>query len=256
MILNLNTLDNMKLIDYLNVIDKFLKEYLVSSHQEGYVLGVSGGVDSSLTAALVKKAVGKDKLLCVLIPIESRKEDLEDGLKLVHDLDLNYVIIDGNKQYQAYIDEFKKNNIELDASTKGNLKARIRMSILYALAQARRSLVVGTDNRDERYVGYFTKFGDGGVDLLPIAKLTKHEVVEAAKIMGIDSHLADRVPSAGLFEGQTDEKEMGIKYVDLDNFLLGKEIDESSKSRIEHLHNISEHKRNEIPEPEDFIREK
>jgi NAD+ synthase len=132
---------------------------------------------------------------------------------------------------------------------------RLRISALYALAQNKHGLVIGTDNADERYVGYFTKYGDGGVDLLPIAHLVKREVVEAAKILGVPDFLADRVPSAGLFEGQTDETEMGVSYQDLDDYLIGKDINETSKKRIQHLHNISEHKRNEIPTPESFVRE-
>ena len=129
------------------------------------------------------------------------------------------------------------------------------MTILYAYAQKVGGLVIGTDNKDERYTGYFTKYGDGGVDLLPIVHLLKREVVEACKIYGISDRLAERVPTAGLFEGQTDETEMGVKYEDLDNYLLGKEIDQKSKERIEHLHRISEHKRAPLPTPINFDRD-
>ena len=130
----------------------------------------------------------------------------------------------------------------------------MRMVALFAYAQEHRGLVLGTDNADERYVGYFTKYGDGAADVLPIVHLTKNEVRQASKLYGISDDLADRVASAGLFEGQTDEGEMGIKYDDLDNFLLGKEIDPKAKERIEYLHRISEHKRNPIPKPEEFKR--
>ena len=103
--------------------------------------------------------------------------------------------------------------------------------------------------------GYFTKYGDGAADVLPIVHLTKGEVVEASKILGIPNELAERVPSAGLFEGQTDEKEMGISYRDLDHYLLGGKVDEEVRQRIEYLHRISEHKRVPIPTPEEFIRD-
>ena len=129
------------------------------------------------------------------------------------------------------------------------------MTILYAYAQKMSGLVVGTDNMDERYTGYFTKYGDGAADVLPIVYLTKGEVVKACKLYGIRDSLAERTPTAGLFEGQTDETEMGVKYADLDKYLLGGQIDEKSVQRIEHLHRISEHKRNPIPTPEEFIRE-
>ena len=128
------------------------------------------------------------------------------------------------------------------------------MVTVYAYAQAHRGLVLGTDNAGERYTGYFTKFGDGGVDLLPIANLLKREVVEACLLLGIPEDLAKRVPSAGLYQGQTDEKEMGITYQDLDDYLLGKEVPEEAKERIERLHRISEHKRKEAPSPEEYIR--
>ena len=246
----------MELKEYLKEIEKFLKDYLNETHQDGYVLGISGGVDSSLCAALAKNAVGKDKLLCLIIPIASLKADEEDALLLAKELDLNYKVVDATNIFNAYVKDLKKLGEEFDKSTLGNLKARIRMSILYAFAQKNRYLVIGTDNADERYTGYFTKHGDGAADTLPIAHLLKSEVVAASKLLGISDYLADRVPSAGLFEGQTDELEMGVSYRDLDAFLLGKDIDEATKKRIIHLHAISEHKRNEIPTPKQFERDK
>ena len=244
----------MDLRSYLAYIEKFLKEYLENNHMDTYVLGISGGVDSSLCAALARNAVGKDRLHCLILPINSIKEDEEDALTLVKDLDLKYDIIDASEAFDSYVKEFARNGIELDRSTLGNLKARMRMSILYAIAQKERGLVIGTDNADERCVGYFTKYGDGACDILPIAHLVKAEVVEASKILGIRSSLAERVPSAGLYEGQTDEKEMGVTYQDLDAYVLGKEVNETAKKRIQYLEKISEHKRNPIPTPEAFDR--
>ena len=245
----------MKLKDYLKVIEKFVKDYLETTHQKQYVLGLSGGVDSSLVAAITKAAVGKDKLTCIMMPIDSHPDDLNDAIDLANQLDLNYIVIDGSKSFHETLKRFEELGIELDRGTQANLKVRIRMTILYAYAQKVGGLVIGTDNKDERYTGYFTKYGDGGVDLLPIVHLVKSEVVEACKIYGISDRLAERTPSAGLFEGQTDEKEMGVTYKDLDKYLLGGDIDESSKARIEHLHRISEHKRVDIPTPEEFIRD-
>ena len=245
----------MELREYLKVIEKFVKDYLEETHMKHYVLGLSGGVDSSLVAAITKNAVGKDKLTCIMIPIDSNPSDLEDALELAKSLDLNYLIIDGSKSFHETVNQFKEQGIELDRGTLANLKVRIRMTILYAYAQKMSGLVLGTDNADERYTGYFTKYGDGGVDLLPIVYLLKREVVEACKIYGISDRLAERTPSAGLFEGQTDETEMGVKYEDLDNYLLGKEIDSKSKERIDHLHRISEHKRAPIPTPIEFKRD-
>ena len=245
----------MDLRSYLKDIEKFLKEYLENNHMGTYVLGISGGVDSSLCAALARNAVGKDRLHCLILPINSSKEDEEDALTLVKDLDLKYDIIDASEAFNNYVKEFNKKGFELDRSTLGNLKARMRMSILYAVAQKERGLVIGTDNADERCVGYFTKYGDGACDILPIAHLVKAEVVEASKILGIRTSLAERVPTAGLYEGQTDEKEMGVSYKDLDAYVLGKEVNETAKKRIQYLERISEHKRNPIPMPEPFNRD-
>ena len=245
----------MELKNYLKDIEKFLKNYLDNNGMNCYVLGVSGGVDSSLCAALARNAVGREKLHCLIIPIDSAKEDVDDALTLVKDLDLKYDIIDASETFHSYVRDFKKNGIELDRSTLGNLKARMRMSILYAIAQKERGLVIGTDNADERCVGYFTKYGDGACDILPIAHLVKAEVVEASKILGIRTSLAERVPTAGLYEGQTDEKEMGVSYKDLDAYVLGKEVNETAKKRIQYLEKISEHKRNPIPMPEEFKRD-
>lgn len=245
----------MKLEQYLKVIEKFVRDYLDKSHCKQYVLGLSGGVDSSLVAAITKAAVGKEKLTCIMIPIESHPSDLEDAMELASQLDLNYLVIDGTTSYRETVNRFLEQGIELDRATLSNLKVRIRMTILYAYAQKVGGLVIGTDNKDERYTGYFTKYGDGAVDLLPIVHLVKSEVVEGCKIYGISDRLAERTPSAGLFEGQTDETEMGVKYSDLDKYLLGGEIDSKSKERIEHLHRISEHKRIPIPTPEEFDRD-
>ena len=245
----------MKLEQYLLEIEQFIKDYLLTSHMDGYVLGLSGGVDSSLVAALTKNAVGKEKLMCIMMPIDSNPADLNDAKKVAEALDLNYLVIDGSASFHETVKRFEEQGITLDTATKSNLKVRIRMTILYAYGQAHRSLVLGTDNMDERYTGYFTKYGDGAADLLPICYLNKQEVVEAAKLKGVPSFLAERTPSAGLFEGQTDEKEMGVSYKDLDDFLLGKEIDAKAKERIEYLHRISEHKRSPIPCPKEYERD-
>ena len=242
----------MELKEYLLEIERFLKEYLEQSHCKGYVLGLSGGVDSSLVAAIARKAVGKDKLYCYAIDIESNKTDILDAKKVAEELDLNLEVINLTETYHSYLKDLGgKDFIRL---TKSNLKVRMRMVALFAYAQEHSSLVLGTDNMDERYVGYFTKYGDGAADLLPIVYLTKGEVREAAKLYGLSQVLADRVPTAGLFEGQTDEGEMGISYKDLDDFLLGKKVDKSIEERIQYLHKISEHKRKDIPSPKEFIR--
>ena len=250
-----NITADMKLEKYLDVICKFMADYLTKTGAEGYVLGLSGGVDSSLVAALAKKAVGKEKITCIMMPIDSNPMDLTDAVELANTLGLNFKIIDASDTFHQLVDSFKSQNIALDNASLANLKVRIRMSMLYAYAQSKHLLVLGTDNADERYTGYFTKWGDGACDLLPIVHLVKGEVVKASKILGVPTRLAERVPSAGLFEGQTDEKEMGVSYADLDNYLLGKKVDENVINRIEHLHQVSEHKRKPIPTAPKFNRD-
>ena len=185
----------MTLEAYLKEIEQFLKEYLEKAHCNKYILGISGGVDSSLCAALAKNAVGKDNLLCLILPIENQKADEDDALLLAKELDLNYLTVDGTEIFNSYVNAAKKLGVTFDRGTLGNLKARIRMSILYAFAQKNNGLVIGTDNADEIYTGYFTKHGDGASDILPIAHLLKSEVVQASKLLGISDYLAERVRS-------------------------------------------------------------
>ena len=243
----------MKLNEYLKQIESFLKDYLESTKLDSYVLGLSGGIDSSLVGAIARHAVGKDKLFCYAIDVESDPKDIEDAKKVAKELDLNLEVINLTETYHNYLKQINGDNFS--RLTKSNLKVRMRMVALFAYAQEHRGLVLGTDNADERYVGYFTKYGDGAVDILPISQLVKEEVREAAKLYGLSSPLVNRVPTAGLFKGQTDELEMGVTYKDLDAYLLGKEIDLKAKERIEYLHKISEHKRIPIPEMKPFKRD-
>lgn len=245
----------MKLKEYILVIERFLKNYIKKSKMDTYILGLSGGVDSSLTAALIKEAVGKEKLMCLMMPINSNPNDLTDAMKLANALDINYKVIDASDIYKSYLDVMNKTGIILSRDTLSNLKARIRMCILYAYAQEHRGLVVGTDNKDERFTGYFTKHGDGACDILPIARLLKEEVVEASKMLGVPKELAERVPTAGLFEGQTDEAQMGIKYKDLDAYLKGKPVKKEVEERILYLNRISAHKLKPAPMPKEFDRD-
>ena len=122
-----NTIVNMELKTYLAKVEQFLKDYLETSHQDCYVLGLSGGVDSSLVAALAKNAVGKDKLMCIMMPIDSHPSDLEDAIKVAKALDLRYIVMDGSKSFHETVDEFARQGVTLDKMSLSNLKVRIRM---------------------------------------------------------------------------------------------------------------------------------
>ena len=245
----------MKLAEYLDEIEKFLRQYLIDSHAKGYVLGVSGGIDSALVAALSVKAVGKEKIFCLLMPIDSNPNDVTDGVALCKKFEIDYQIIDLSEAYHSLIAEYDITSDEAGKLALNNTKVRLRMVTLYAYAQSRESLVLGTDNADEIHVGYFTKYGDGAADLVPIAELTKGEVFQASKLLGVPESILNRVPTAGLFTGQTDESELGVSYEELDRYLLGLKVDEKVQKRIAYLHTISQHKRDPIPRPKKFIRD-
>lgn len=243
----------MKLNDYLNVIIKFLKDYLKKSHASGYTLGLSGGIDSALCLALLLKAVKKNQIHVVIMPIESHPHDQRDAINLCNKFKIKYDVINLTSAYNKLLKDIEIIH-PLNKLAASNIKVRLRMTTLYAIAQRENSLVVGTDNLDERYVGYFTKFGDGACDVLPIAKLTKSEVYAASKLLGVTRTIINRPPSAGLFINQRDEVDLGVSYEVLDKYLMGKKVSPKDEARIKHLHKISEHKRKSIPEPKGFKR--
>lgn len=245
----------MKLEEYLKVIEKWLKDMLDTTHMDGYVLGVSGGIDSAVVALLAKRSVG-DKLFCVILPCYSDPKDSIDAKELLETHNIPYVEIDLSSTYYSIMNEIKsKYGEDISHLASINTKVRLRMVTLYTIAQSRNSLVLGTDNWDESYTGYFTKYGDGGVDLLPIVNLTKGEVFEAGRILGVNESIMKRKPSAGLYANQTDETEMGVTYDELDRYLLGEKIDDEKVKRIEHLHRVSAHKREPLPRPSEYKRD-
>lgn len=247
--------DIMKLVDYAETeIIPFLRDMLEKTHAKGYVLGLSGGIDSALVSLLAVKAVGKDKVFHLILPCASKTtKDVDDAVEFAKKFDLTYKIVNLTSTFDSFIQE----NKELTGMSVANVKVRLRMVTLYAYSQQLNYLVLGTDNWDENYTGYFTKHGDGACDLLPIVELTKSEVFALSRHYGCTETILNRAPSASLWEGQTDETEMGITYDELDSYLLhGKEnLSEKTIQRIEHLHQVSEHKRNLAPRPNKYIRD-
>lgn len=234
---------------------QWLRDKVTESKTQGLVVGISGGLDSAVVAFLIKKALPKDSL-GVVMPCESSNEDLKDAGKLINACGIDSMEIDLASAYRNIADKifgyFKESEGIDDDNLKmagANLKARLRMGALYTVANGKNYLVVGTDNAAETYVGYFTKYGDGGVDLQPIAHLTKREVREWASVLGIPKEIIKKVPSAGLWEGQTDEGEMGTTYDMVDDLLEGKDIPEKDRLIIERLHRVSQHKRQLPPNP-------
>lgn len=212
-------------------IEKFLAEKLRKVGAKGFVLGVSGGIDSAVVVRLCVRAVGADRVLGVMMPEkDSPKEDLTDAKELC-DLDgVPNRVVDISEPVAAFKKAVGGNVNRLSLA---NIKARCRMVVLYHFANTDKRLVAGTSNKSEMLMGYFTKYGDGGADLEPIGDIYKTEVRELAKQLSIPDKIIKKAPSAGLWRGQTDEGEMGITYDRLDAILLGIELGLSEKEIAE-----------------------
>jgi len=205
----------------LETITEFIRAQVNDCGAHGVVVGLSGGIDSAVVTKLCVDALGSEKVLNVFLPSPTTpKQDLEDVRQMSKAWGTTLLVYDIGELLTTY------NKIMPGSERKevaGNLMARIRMTVLYAHANMEGRLVMGTGNKSELLMGYFTKYGDGGVDLLPIGDLYKTEVRELARIIGVPEKIIEKEPSAGLWEGQTDESEMGIAYDDLDLVLSGLE---------------------------------
>lgn len=225
----------------------FIREHILDKGLKGAVVGISGGIDSAVTAALCVRALGRENVIGIWLPAYSLDIHAEDAQKLADAIGLDLVTIPVHTAFDAITAEINK-VLPIDDKTKGNTKARLRMTALYAVANQKGYLVVDTCNRSEIYVGYMTKGGDGLADINPVASLTKHEVRILAQHLGVPVSIITKPPSADLWEGQTDEQEMGFSYEDLDRLLITGETSPAAQERIEYLHRISEHKRRPMPE--------
>jgi NAD+ synthase len=248
----------MELKKYLDEIVTFLKEYKEQAHADGYILGVSGGIDSAVCAFLIKKACG-DNCLGLILPCYSQEEDAFDAALVCQAANLDFKTVSLNETYdeiyKSIISSFKVENSSSKVEMAlANTKVRLRMTTLYAVGQMKNYLVVGTDNMGEHYTGYFTKHGDGACDVLPLVQLTKGEVFEAGRILGVPERVLNRRPTAGLIANTYDEDELGVSYPELDAFLLGNPIDPKKEERIAILHRNSEHKRKPAATPKEFKR--
>ena len=210
-------------------IVEFVQNKVSEANADGLVVGLSGGIDSTLAAFLACEAVGKENVFGIVMPSTTTPtEDKLHGTAIAQLLGINYKEI----AIDSILNEFLSvTQLEEDKLSIGNLKARIRMSIIYFYANSKNYLVCGTGNKSEISIGYFTKYGDGACDIEPIGDLYKTDVFELAKYLGVPQEIIDKPPRAGLWNNQTDEDEIGMTYKLLDKILyqfIEKEIDADS----------------------------
>ena len=218
----------------------FIENYVKEAGTKGAVIGISGGIDSAVVAALAVKALGNKRVLGLILPCESNEEDMKDAINFTKKLGIDYKVIDLTNTYKEFLRDNKENN-QCNLSFC-NIKPRLRMTTLYFQASLYNYLVLGTSNRSELVTGYLTKYGDGGVDIEPIADLLKNEVYQMAYLLDIPKEIIEKKPTADLMPNQTDEGEMGFTYEELDRFILTGEASDTTKNKIMKLYNRSRHK--------------
>lgn len=238
------------------VISSWLKERAKAAGANGFVFGLSGGIDSAVVARLCQMAA-PDHVLGVMMPCYSQPQDEQDALLVAKAFNIEVVRADLSRAFDALAgtldDALKAEQPKIAVNVvdikqrlpRANIKPRLRMTSLYYIANAMNYMVAGTGNRSEITLGYYTKYGDGGVDVLPIGGLLKSEVRALAREIGVPEPVITKPPTAGLWPGQTDEAEMGFTYEMLEQYLTqgASAVPESVAKRIEQLNRVSDHKR-------------
>ena len=220
----------------------FICDLVASAGVNGIVFGNSGGKDCALVGILCKAAC--DNTVGVLMPCASSQnygQDIDDGLAVAAQFGIETRRVDLTEVRNAMLAALPE-AVEMTDASVANIAPRLRMTALYAIAGSENRLVAGTGNRSERYMGYFTKWGDGAFDFDPISDLTVTEVYEFLEYLNAPRSIIDKAPSAGLFDGQTDEKEMGVSYAAIDNYILHGTATEADAAVIERYHARSLHK--------------
>ena len=248
-------------------IADWMKARVAAAGSRGIVVGLSGGIDSAVVIGLAALAMPGD-VVGVMLPCYSDPRDEEDGRLAADHFGVPALRVDLAPAYDqllldlraamAHLPPAQRSFGDEDADPRSrlslaNIKPRLRMTSLYFVANSLDYLVAGTGNRSELTIGYFTKYGDGGVDMLPIGRLLKSEVRALAKALDVPQAIIDKPPSAGLWEGQTDESEMGFTYAELERYLtIGPDaVSPALGLRIERLQRASDHKRALPPMPEE-----
>jgi NAD+ synthase len=237
-----------------NTIVNFIRQEIEKRDSKGVIIGMSGGIDSSLTALLAVKALGNQQVFGLLLPDSSvtPKSDTTDAIELAKSLKIKYKVIELKKIKEQIVNGFPRNKM-----ARANLLVRLRMSLLYYYATAMNRLVLGTGDKSEMMLGYFTKYGDGGADLFPIADLYKTEVRSLAQYLNLPKKIIDKKSSARLWKGQTAEGEIGMKYEEIDKILKQLEnnsdfsntakLNRNNVSKIKSLLDKNKHKQDMPP---------
>jgi NAD+ synthase len=222
---------------------EFIRNVVESAGASGIVYGNSGGKDCTLVGILCKMAC--DNTIGIIMPCDSKQNyetDKTDAEAISEQFGIATRFVDLSAMKDELIYSIGEKSLITDSAI-ANIAPRLRMTALYTIAASENKLVAGTSNRSERYMGYFTKWGDGAYDFNPIADLTVTEIYKFLRFLSAPEFVINKAPSAGLYDGQTDEGEMGITYNSIDNFLLTSIVNEQDKAIIEHFHKSSEHKR-------------
>ena len=245
----------MNLLHITNCITDFIRNEVTTANSQGIVLGLSGGLDSSVALYLATKALGNNKVLGLILPDKkvSQQSDIDDAIELSQKIGINYHVIDITEIKQKYIDILPLEKIAI-----GNLTARIRMNLIYYYANIEHKLVLGTSDKSELMIGYFTKFGDGAADVLPLANIYKTEVREIAKYLNLPKKILLKKSTPSLWKDQSAEDEIGMEYEKIDTilknlaenisentnnkYLLKKGIDKNDILFIKHLLSKNKHK--------------
>ncbi|ELZ11701.1 NAD synthetase [Halovivax asiaticus JCM 14624] len=241
----------------------FVRDQVDAAGVDGAVLGLSGGIDSTLTAYLATEALGSENVHGLVLPARvSADEHMSDAERVAQDLELPYDVFEVEPVVDALLSAYPE--AEGDHRAVGNARARVRAVFNYLVANHENRLVLGTGNRSEAAVGYFTKYGDGAVDCHPIGNLYKAQVRQLASHVGVPDALVEKTPTAELWAGQTDEEELGLTYDTLDAILATHvdgplsvaatarelDVDEETVEHVRALYEASEHKRSAPPAPE------
>ena len=230
----------------IEIITTWMTSKVKEANKKGVVIGLSGGLDSAVVAILAKIAF--NNILCINMPCWSNSQDKYDAETLSEEFDLPFKVVELDGVYEALRFNLKNDTDKVTKVMEGNIKARLRMTTLYLYAQLNDYLVLGTTNKSEYNIGYGTKWGDSACDLLPIADIYKTDLYDIARALEIPEEILTKKPSAGLWEGQTDEDELGFSYEVLDRYLKTEEIeDKEIQKKIDRMIISTEHKREPIP---------